>query len=173
MVVAANPFCPISLGFIGLLGAVFSRRTTFLGPARSFNGRKALEEEEEREDLLDQDDKDCDELSEDRIANFLESQKEQYYKSMGMAPPKQIKAFETSTNHAESMIEFQSSRETSYLDDGEESSLLALNAGSSRETTPEPRMYELNDSEIYSTVPAKLSGEMLVDEEPFQGEVLE
>lgn len=149
MVVAANPFCPISLGFLGFLGGIISRRTTLFKHGRGLVDKIVVGEDEEREDLLDQDDVDCDELSEDRIANFLESQKEEYYKSLGMAAPKQMKVLETSssTTPGESTIEFSSSRETSYLDEGEDSALLVRDAGPSREPSPIPRVYSMTEQD--------------------------
>lgn len=149
MVVAANPFCPISLGFLGFLGGIISRRTTLFKHGRGLVDKIVVGEDEEREDLLDQDDVDCDELSEDRIANFLASQKEEYYKSLGMAAPKQMKVLETSssTTPGESTIEFSSSREASYLDDGEDSALLVPEAGPSREPSPIPRVYSMTEQD--------------------------
>jgi hypothetical protein len=143
MVVAANPFCPISFGFLGFLGAVVSQRTSLINHGRTTGGEGDLGEDEEREDLLDQNEGDCDELSEDRIANFLESQKEEYYKSIGMVVPKQMKVNDTATTPGDSIIEFSSSRETSYVDDGEESALLSM----SRESTPEPLVYSISESD--------------------------
>ena len=77
MVVLTNPFCPVSFGFLGFLGAVLSRRGFLY---RS----KPDQESEEADMLLTNDGGECHELSEDRISKFLESQKADYYKSIGM-----------------------------------------------------------------------------------------
>lgn len=130
MVIMSNPFCPVSFGFLGFLGSVLSRRSFLYGESESSRGQNKIDEEE---DLLAAGEADCDALSEDRISTFLENQKSQYYRSIGMVPPKQLKTIETSTTPGASIIEFSSSRETSYLDESEESALIALNS-----TTPAP-----------------------------------
>ena len=153
--VVMNPFCPISFGFIGFLGAIVSRRTTLLQ-------KPTREEEESGEiDILlvnkSDDEGDCDELSEDRITNFLELQKNLYYKSMGMDPviarkPEQTSMNTSTTNSStelttprESTIGFSSSRDTSYIEevDREESSLLTFQTISTN-----VRTYAMNQSDI-------------------------
>lgn len=79
-----NPFCPISFGFIGFLGSIITRRSTLLGDQSNSEQRDG-----EFENLLivkGNDDDECDELSEARINRFLEAQKLQYYKSIGLEP---------------------------------------------------------------------------------------
>jgi hypothetical protein len=111
MVVMSNPFCPVSFGFLGFLNAVISGRGLIFGSEGSDPKNKV----EEEEDLLAVGEGDCDELSEDRITNFLENQKSQYYRSIGLAPPKQLQPTDALTTPGESMIEFSSSRETSFV----------------------------------------------------------
>lgn len=79
-----NPFCPISVGFFGLLSSILSKRSPLLGANSNSNPSEG-----EFENLLivkGDDDDECDELSEARINKFLEVQKQQYYKSIGLEP---------------------------------------------------------------------------------------
>ena len=124
MVAPHNPCCPVSLGFIGFLSAILSRRSSLFQDKTSAS--KSSSKPEEEEDLLAVGEADCDEITDDRITSFLESQKQQYYRSIGMAPPKQLRSIETSTTPGASMIEFSSSRETSYVEECNESGLLSL-----------------------------------------------
>ena len=149
MIGLTNPFCPVSFGLMGFLSSVVSRRSISLLP---FGGREKDEpiDEDEEVDLLVHDDRECDELSEDRITNFLESQKVEYYKSIGMVPPKQQSSFDTSTTPGASMIEFSSSRETSYIDESEDSTLLFSRADEQAQihdqaTNFEPQTYVMNE----------------------------
>lgn len=113
--------------------------------------REEAEFTEEEADLLVHDDGDCDELSEDRIANFLENQKHQYFTSIGMTvPPSQQKGLDSSaTTPGTSMIELPSSRETSYLDETEESALLTLTSVSDANPVPphQAAVYCMSESE--------------------------
>jgi len=129
MVVQINPFCPISFGFFGLLGAIVSRRSTLLEEERSTT---EATQNPETDFLMTKQDEDheCDELSEDRITHFLEEQKASYYKSIGMEPPVVTKPAQenmdtssisiTTRAPSPSLIEFPSSRETSMIADLEE-----------------------------------------------------
>jgi hypothetical protein len=127
MVLQINPFCPISFGFLGFLSAVVSRRSSLLKPLQG-----TVTENDEEDDFLmsKQEDYECDELNEEKISNFLESQRDKYYKSIGMDPPSATKPGQSSMNASsstsctdfstpsQSMIEFPSSRETSlFMDD--------------------------------------------------------
>lgn len=78
-----NPFCPVSLGFLGFLGAVVSRRGFLWGEP----SKQTSECVDEVDSLLENDLEAAHELSEDKISRFLESQKHEYYKSIGMEPP--------------------------------------------------------------------------------------
>lgn len=151
MIAPSSPFCPVSFGFFGLLGAIIARRGSLFNDP-PVNQRDSTNEEEE--DLLAVGEGECDQLTDDRITSFLETQKQQYYRSIGMAPPKQMKTIDSSTTPGASMIEFSSSRETSMLDDGEDSALITLD---SRGPTPSPafspqtfRMDENSDRESLS-----------------------
>lgn len=150
MVVLSNPFCPVSFGLLGFLGAVISRQTSLLGLAAQ-KKREETEFPEEEADLLVHDDGDCGELSEDRIANFLQNQKQQFFTSIGMTvPPSQQRGLHSSaTTPGTSMIELPSSRETSYLDETEESALLTLTSVSDANPVPpyQPAVYCMSESE--------------------------
>lgn len=73
----ANPLCPVSFGLLGFVGAVLSRRG-FLYSSK---------EEESGEEIHTLLDSECQELSEERIATYLETKKNDYYESIGMNPP--------------------------------------------------------------------------------------
>jgi hypothetical protein len=148
MVAPHNPCCPVSLGFVGFLSAIVSRQSSLYKESKTQGGSGDRSEEEE--DLLAVGEADCDELTDDRITSFLESQKQQYYRSIGMAPPKQLKTIETLTTPGASMIEFSSSRETSYIDEGEEPALLNLEASTPDDKTAfTPQTFRMDeDSEL-------------------------
>lgn len=127
MVIQINPFCPISFGFLGFLSAVVSHRSSLLKPQQSDSVGS-----DEEDDLLmsKQEDYECDELNEEKISNFLETQRDKYYKSIGMDAPSVNKPGQSVMNASsstsctdfstpsQSMIEFPSSRETSlFIDD--------------------------------------------------------
>lgn len=152
MVAPGNPFCPVSFGFFGLLSAILSRRGSLYQDAPT---KKVEVKREEEEDLLAAGEAECDELTDDRISSFLENQKQQYYRSIGLAPPKQMKTLETSTTPGESMIEFPSSRETSILEEGEQSALLSLSP--SPAFTPQTfRMDDQSDKDDLEPVPMNM-----------------
>ena len=125
MVLQINPFCPISFGFLGFLGAVLSSRSALL------RTDKRVDKDEEDDLLMSkQEDGECDELNEDKISHFLEMQRDKYYKSIGMDPPRASRPSQSNMNvssstsctdfstPSQSMIEFPSSRETSlFIDD--------------------------------------------------------
>lgn len=140
MVVFSNPLCPVSFGFLGFLGAVLSRKSALYSDESSvYPGKR-----DEEDGLLAGSDTECHELSEDKIAQFLENQKQEYYKSIGMVPPRQQQTFETSTTPGTSMIDFTSSRETSYVDDGDDSAL----ATNPSRPAYEAQTYKMNDSDV-------------------------
>lgn len=146
MVISSNPFCPVSFGFLGFLNGVLSRQSFIYNDNE---GPRAKNVAEEEEDLLAVGEDDCDEISEDRISSFLENQKSQYYRSIGLAPPKQLRTIETSTTPGASIIEFSSSRETSYLDESEESTLIALDSSTPAPATHSftPQTFRMDDSD--------------------------
>jgi hypothetical protein len=146
MVVVSNPFCPVSFGFLGFLNGVLSRRSFLYNDNE---GPRAKNVSEEEEDLLAVGEDDCDEISEDRISRFLENQKSQYYRSIGLAPPKQLRTIETSTTPGASIIEFSSSRETSYLDESEESALIASDSSTPAPESSSftPQTFRMDDSD--------------------------
>ena len=153
MVVTHNPCCPVSFGLVGFLSAIISRRSSLYH--ESNNKSNPEDKSEEEEDLLAVGDADCDELTEDRITSFLESQKQQYYRSIGIGAPKQLKTIETSTTPGASMIEFSSSRETSYIEEGDESALLNLETSSPLEQKSAftPQTFRMDEeSEHYEEV---------------------
>ena len=164
MVLHINPFCPISFGFLGLLSAVVSGRGA-LGKQKDtgFSGDRG------EDDLLmsKKEDDECDELNEDKISRFLETQREKYYQSIGMNPPTASKPAQTNMNTSsstsctdfstpsQSMIEFPSSRETSLLIDESliDPSLISISSVSNTQTNSNVQSFCI-DTDLVSPLPS-------------------
>jgi hypothetical protein len=148
MVDPTYPCCPLSFGAMGLLGAVMNTRSSAF---KLLSSDKGFHRAAEEENLLDVDEAACDELTDDRISRFLDIQKEQYYRSIGLVPPKQMRSMDIITTPGESLLEISStretSRETSLLDESGHLILPSSPAAGSQSDTPLPQTFRMDDSE--------------------------